>query len=67
MNWIEVDESLPHNFTLVIVHTSGGDVEPAYFAAGRFISVDPNCDAGEEINVLHWMQLPAPPRKPEHD
>ena len=59
-NWISVEERLPEEGQVVLIHTKGGSVSTACYTDGRFDITE----LFQAINVTHWMPI-VPPRKEE--
>lgn len=59
-HWIPVEEELPKEGQVVLIHTKGGSVSTACYTDGRFDITE----LFEAINVTHWMEI-QPPRKEE--
>ena len=57
--WIPVEERLPKEGQVVLIHTKGNSVSTACYTDGRFDITE----LLEAFNVTHWMPLPQPPRK----
>ena len=58
--WIPVEEELPKEGQVVLIHTQGGSVSTACYTDGRFDITE----LFQAINVTHWMPI-VPPRKEE--
>jgi len=58
--WIPVEERLPKEGQVVLIHTKGNSVSTACYTDGRFDITE----LLEAINVTHWMPI-VPPRKEE--
>ena len=62
--WVRVEERMPEEEQIVLVHQKNGFIYCAeYFAGNKLLSpawfIDNDCwEVGE---VTHWMPLPAPP------
>ena len=58
--WIPVEDRLPEEGQVVLIHTKGGSVSTACYTDSRFDITD----LFQAINVTHWMVI-VPPKKDE--
>lgn len=70
MKWIKCSERMPHYNQCIIIQTTGGNVQPAYFRVFRHVIKHVDVEVFEDEDgvsftlypseVTHWMPMPEP-------